>query len=190
MSPTQRGARCNGPSHFEKRVWTAGVRFGGVGTSWFAYGSGSIAEIRMRGDILDALPVDGDFASVAKRAQEPDRAQRSTESNTRTFTQLGLLSGMKCFCPAQAPRCLVARRASASFRRSGAGRLVSRPDSRSGGVAKNSARLPVRLVFLSHSSAETVTSAPRPCDGISDPSSRRSSIPGVASTVGQRNVNA
>src|SRR3546814_15871780 len=42
-------------------------------------------------------------------------------------------------------------------------RLISTPESRSGEVAKNSARLPVRFVFRSHSSAETTTAAVRPC---------------------------
>src|SRR5471030_3153873 len=37
-----------------------------------------------------------------------------------------------------------------------------RPESRSGEAAKNSARLPDRLVFRSHSSAETTTAVIRP----------------------------
>src|SRR5262249_7540572 len=42
-------------------------------------------------------------------------------------------------------------------------RLTFNPEPRSGDAAKNSARLPVRLVFRSHSSAATTTTAVRPC---------------------------
>src|SRR5262249_23930442 len=42
-------------------------------------------------------------------------------------------------------------------------RLISMPDSRRGEAAKNSARLPTRFDFRSHSSADTTTAAVRPC---------------------------
>lgn len=38
-------------------------------------------------------------------------------------------------------------------------RLTRRPDAAKGDAAKNSARLPVRLVLRSHSSGETITAA-------------------------------
>src|SRR5262249_34409163 len=42
-------------------------------------------------------------------------------------------------------------------------RLISMPDSRRGEAAKNSARLPARFDFRSHSSADTTMAAVRPC---------------------------